>query len=116
MLGSDAMRGYNDMLILGLLCEGDSYGYALSREIEARSESSYTMRETTLYSAINRLEKQGFIAAYQGSESFGRPRTYYTITDNGHTCYKEKCIEWQRIKEVVDRFIIKEDIKNGTNP
>ena len=35
MLGSDVMRGYNDMLILCLLLEGDSYGYAISREIEA---------------------------------------------------------------------------------
>ena len=37
MLGSDVMRGYHVMLTLCLLLEGDSYGYAISREIERRS-------------------------------------------------------------------------------
>ena len=45
MLGSDVMRGYNDMLILCLLCEGDSYGYAISREIERRSGGEYPIRK-----------------------------------------------------------------------
>ena len=44
MLGSDVMRGYNDMLILCLLCEGDSYGYAISREIERRSGGAYPIK------------------------------------------------------------------------
>ena len=74
MLGSDVMRGYNDMLILCLLCEGDSYGYAISREIERRSGGEYPIKETTLYSAFGRLEKQGYIVPYQGSETQGRPR------------------------------------------
>lgn len=58
MLGSDVMRGYNDMLILCLLCEGDSYGYAISREIERRSDGEYPIKETTLYSAFGRLENR----------------------------------------------------------
>ena len=62
MLGSDVMRGYNDMLILCLLCEDDSYGYAISREIERRSGGRYPIKETTLYAAFGRLEKQGYIA------------------------------------------------------
>lgn len=109
MLGSDAMRGYNDTLLLGLLTESDSYGYALSREIDTRSDGRYIMRETTLYSAMNRLEKQGHIAAYQGAETQGRPRTYYTITDAGRAYYAEKCAEWHTIKQVVDRFIQREE-------
>ena len=67
MLGSDVMRGYNDMLILCLLLEGDSYGYAISREIEQRSGGEYPIKETTLYSAFGRLEKQGYIVPYQAA-------------------------------------------------
>lgn len=114
MLGSDVMRGYNDMLILCLLCEGDSYGYAISREIERRSGGEYPIKETTLYSAFGRLEKQGWIVPYQGSETQGRPRTYYTITDEGKRAYAAKCAEWRVLKAVVNRFA-KEETKNGSN-
>nr|WP_297173520.1 PadR family transcriptional regulator [uncultured Agathobaculum sp.] len=115
MLGSDVMRGYNDMLILCLLLEGDSYGYAISHEIERRSGGVYPIKETTLYSAFGRLEKLGFIAPYQGAETQGRPRTYYTITDEGRMACAAKCAEWRVIKAVVDRFA-KEDIPDGSDP
>ena len=49
------MRGYNDSIILSLLAEGDSYGYEISRSIQERTGNAYSMRETTLYSAFNRL-------------------------------------------------------------
>ncbi len=114
MLGSDVMRGYNDMLILCLLCEGDSYGYAISREIERRSGGRYPIKETTLYAAFGRLEKQGCIVSYQGSETQGRPRTYYTITDDGRKAYAAKCAEWRILKIVVDCFA-KEDMKDGSD-
>lgn len=109
------MRGYNDMLILCLLLEGDSYGYAISHEIERRSGGVYPIKETTLYSAFGRLEKLGFIAPYQGAETQGRPRTYYTITDEGRMACAAKCAEWRVIKAVVDRFA-KEDIPDGSDP
>ena len=113
MLGSDVMRGYNDTLILCLLMQGDSYGYAISREVDRRSGGEYPIKETTLYSAFGRLEKQGFVASYQGTETQGRPRTYYTITDEGRKAYTAKCAEWQILKRVVDAFI-KEDT-NGND-
>lgn len=114
MLGSDVMRGYNDMLILCILCEGDSYGYAISREIEQRSNGEYPIKETTLYSAFGRLEKQGWIVPYQGNETQGRPRTYYTITDEGKRAYAAKCAEWRVLQAVVDRFA-EEDEKHGNH-
>ena len=115
MFGSDVMRGYNDMLILCLLIEGDSYGYAVSHEIERRSGGQYPIKETTLYSAFGRLEKQGYIAPYQGSETQGRPRTYYTITDDGRRAYAAKCGEWRALKTVIDRFA-KEEMTDGNDP
>lgn len=108
LLSSDVMRGYNDTLILSILTEGDSYGYAISRTIEQRSDGAYTMRETTLYSAFNRLERLGYVSSYQGTESHGRRRTYYTITPAGRAFYLEKCDEWAVLKTVMDTFIRRE--------
>lgn len=105
MIGSDVMRGYNDLMILSLLLEEDSYGYEISRQIKEISNEKYIMKETTLYSAFTRLEKLGYITSYFGTETNGKRRTYYRITESGKAFYQEKCQEWQLVKEVVDKFI-----------
>jgi len=99
------MRGYNDLMILSLLLEEDSYGYEISRQIREISNEKYVMKETTLYSAFTRLEKMGYITSYFGTETNGKRRTYYRITESGKEFYREKCQEWQLVKEVVDQFI-----------
>ena len=104
MIGSDIIRGYNDTIILHLLTEGDSYGYEISKEIQSRSGGLYIIKETTLYSAFSRLEKQGYISSYYGEETFGRRRTYYKITPTGRRYYREKCREWQDTKQLIDTF------------
>lgn len=99
------MRGYNDLMILSLLRKGDSYGYDISRKIKEISKEKYVMKETTLYSAFTRLEKIGYITSYFGTETNGKRRTYYKITEQGLSFYQEKCEEWKLVKEVVDSFI-----------
>lgn len=105
MIGSDVMRGYNDLMILYLLLLTDSYGYEISRQIREISEEKYIMKETTLYSAFTRLEKLGYIESYYGTETNGKRRTYYRITPAGKLFYSEKCEEWKLVKDVVDKFI-----------
>lgn len=105
MIGSDVMRGYNELMILSLLWKGDSYGYEVSRQIREISDEKYVMKETTLYSAFTRLEKIGYITSYFGTETNGKRRTYYRITEEGRVFYRQKCEEWQLVKEVVDKFI-----------
>lgn len=107
MISSDILRGYNDIMILGLLCRQDSYGYNLMQEITARSGGSYHMKETTLYSVLSRLEKNGLITSYAGAETLGRKRTYFHITPEGANFYRIKCKEWQETKELIDRFTVK---------
>ena len=104
MISSDILRGYNDTIILGLLIREDSYGYNLMQAIADKSGGSYRMKETTLYSVLTRLEKNGLILSYAGSETMGRKRTYYRITPEGKTYYREKCIEWAETKQLIDRF------------
>ena len=83
----------------------DSYGYEISRQIKQISEGKYIMKETTLYSAFTRLEKEGYIEAYYGTETNGKRRTYYRITKEGREFYREKCEEWELVKEIVGKFV-----------
>jgi len=103
-LSSDVLRGYNDTIILSLLNRQDSYGYQLSKMIRETSQDSYVMKETTLYSAMNRLEKTELIQSYAGEVTRGKPRTYYRLTDAGRTHLQEKIAEWELTKKVLARF------------
>jgi DNA-binding PadR family transcriptional regulator len=105
LISSDVIRGYNDTIILFLLLKGESYGYEISKNIKELSEEKYIMKETTLYSAFDRLQSNGYIESFYGDESFGKRRTYYRITPRGLEYYKEKCEEWALTKDVINRFI-----------
>lgn len=106
MISSDVIRGYNDTLILYMLLEGESYGYEISKNIRQLTEEKYIMKETTLYSAFTRLEKNGYIESfYLDENSLGKRRTYYRITPPGLDYYREKCEEWKVTQEVVNLFI-----------
>ena len=109
MISSDGIRGYNDMIILFLVMHEASYGYEISKQIKELSEGKYIMKETTLYSAFTRLEKNGMIESFYGNETNGKRRTYYRITEAGVSYYNEKCEEWQLTKDVVARFVINEN-------
>ena len=104
MISSDVIRGYNDTMILYLLLNGSSYGYEISKKIQLLTDNKYIMKETTLYSAFTRLERNGHIKSYYGNDP-GDRRTYYMITSDGINYYKEKCFEWELTKEVVKKFI-----------
>ena len=107
-ISSDIIRGYNDTIILYLLLDKPSYGYEISKQIKALSDEKYIMKETTLYSAFTRMEKNGYITSFPGvSENGGKKRTYYSITDAGREYYKARCDEWTLTKEVIEHFIRK---------
>lgn len=114
MISSDIIRGYNDTMILFILLKEPSYGYEISKQIKEITEEKYIMKETTLYSAFKRLESNGYVESFKSDESYGKPRTYYRITDEGIKHYQSKCDEWEVTKEVVNKFIDKE-LNNGHN-
>ena len=114
-ISSDVIRGYNDTMILYLLLDQPSYGYETSRQIKTLSHEKYTIKETTLYSAFTRTEKNGYITSFQDQNTAtGKRRTYYQITGKGRAYYQEKCEEWLLTQEVVEQFIRKGETENGS--
>lgn len=107
-ISSDVIRGYNDTIILFILQREPSYGYEISKQIKEISNEKYVIKETTLYSAFSRMEKNGYIESFEGNSDpsgNGKKRTYYRITDLGTDYYMAKCEEWLLTKEVVEQFI-----------
>lgn len=104
-ISSDVIRGYNDTMILYLLMDGESYGYEISKKIRQMTEDKYVIKETTLYSAFTRMEKNGYITSFSADGESGKRRTYYRITDVGIEYYQQKCEEWVLTKDVIERFV-----------
>ncbi|MCQ2503446.1 MAG: PadR family transcriptional regulator [Saccharofermentans sp.] len=108
-ISSDVIRGYNDIFILYLLLKNPSYGYEISKQIRTLTEEKYIIKETTLYSAFTRMEKNGFIESFVDEDlAGGKKRTYYRITQAGVEHYKAKREEWVLTKEVIEKFIADE--------
>lgn len=112
-IGADAIRGYVDLMVLSLLRADPSYAYELAQRITAISDSDYAIKQTTLYSAVKRLENGGFATSYAGVSPSGKPRTYYRITEAGLAHFNLKVEEWHSTKIVVDKFI-NEALEGGT--
>lgn len=63
------------------------------------------MKETTLYSAFKRLEQNGYLESFHGTETSGKKRTYYRITEKVIRYYDDKCREWELTKIIIENFI-----------
>ena len=72
-INKELMKGSTVILILSLLESKDMYGYEMTKEIERRSDSIFTLKEGTLYPILHTLEVERFVEAYWNEEA-GRKR------------------------------------------
>ncbi len=78
-------------LILSILKQGDSYGYAIIHQVREISDGELQWADGMLYPILHRLEKRRLIESYSGRADNGRKRKYYRLRDEG-----EKELELQR--------------------
>ncbi len=106
-ISADLIRGHINTIILRTLYERDKYGYEIIEEIESKSRGQYTLKQPTLYSALKRLETQGYITAYWKTDevSLGGRRKYYTLTDSGREITERNQAEWEYSRTVIDNLI-----------
>lgn len=102
---SDLIRGHIDTIILSVLHDGDRYGYEILGEIERKSGGEYVLKQPTLYSCLKRLETQGFIYKYWGTETNGGRRTYYSLTEMGKTLFERNKDEWSYSCDIINKLI-----------
>ena len=105
MIHSDVIRGHLETVILKLIMEQDRYGYEIANTIKERTNEAFEIKEATLYSIVNRLEKKELIESYIGEKTHGKKRRYYKITVLGRAYYNEKKIEWVKLKQILDTLL-----------
>ncbi|HIR99180.1 MAG TPA: helix-turn-helix transcriptional regulator [Candidatus Coproplasma avistercoris] len=106
-ISADLIRGHINTIILRSLYERDKYGYEIRAEINEKSHGQYTLKEPTLYSALKRLENQGYIQAYykRDETSAGGRRKYFRLTDSGKEIAEHNRSEWEYSRTVIDSLI-----------
>ena len=91
-------KGILEMCILYCISEKDMYGYDIMQKIHQYFPE---LDESTIYSILRRLHKNGIIDSYIGEFSNGPKRKYYTISENGKIELKENIMKWKHIVEIM---------------
>jgi DNA-binding PadR family transcriptional regulator len=84
-------------LVLAVLAEGESYGYAILKRVATLSSGHLQWTDGMLYPVLHRLERLGYIKATQKGSETGRIRKYYSITKAGRAQLESHRRQWQAV-------------------
>jgi PadR family transcriptional regulator PadR len=97
----DLPQGTLDLLILKALSLGAMHGWAISERIHDVSHASVQIPQGSLYPALHRLERQGWIAAEWGASDNNRRAKFYELTRAGRKQLEAETDAWQRLTAAV---------------
>ena len=101
----ELLKGTLDMLILQALREGTMHGYGVARWIEERTEGTLMIEEGSLYPALYRMEKRGWVESEWGASENNRRARYYEMTDRGRKQLDEETQSWARLVWAINRIV-----------
>jgi PadR family transcriptional regulator, regulatory protein PadR len=93
--GKDLVAASATPLVLSILAEGDSYGYAIIKRVAELSGGHLQWTDGMLYPVLHRLERQELVAAKWGTSESGRKRKYYRITRVGRAQLAAQKEQWR---------------------
>ncbi len=96
-ISKDLTAASSTPIVLAILAEGDSYGYAILQRVKELSGGRIEWTDGMLYPVLHRLERLGFIEARWEQADSGRRRKYYQITEDGRTQLAEERKQWQAV-------------------
>ena len=98
----DLLQGTLDMLVLKALLLEPMHGWGITERIEQWSESVLQLGQGTLYPALYRLERQGWIRSEWKVTENNRRARYYSLTRAGRKQFGDELAQWRRMARAVD--------------
>lgn len=98
---TDLLRGTLDMMILKALSGEPRHGYAVARWIEAGTDDVLSIEEGSLYPALHRMERRGWIEARWGRSESNRRAKFYRLTAAGRRQLETETASWRRFARAV---------------
>ena len=102
---SELLPGTLDMLVLHSLSLGPMHGYAIAQHIERLSGDVLVVEQGSLYPALQRLQKKGYVTSRWGESPTGRRARYYTITASGRKQLGERQSSFDRVLDAIARVM-----------
>jgi transcriptional regulator len=106
-LGKDLVAASATPLVLAILAEGESYGYAIIKRVSELSDGHLQWTDGMLYPVLHRLERHRLVAAKWGSSESGRRRKYYRLTKEGRAQLEAERKRWRVVDETLHRIWMK---------
>jgi len=102
---SDQLHGTLDMLVLKTLVSGAQHGYGIASRLEQLSREVLQVEEGSLYPALYRMERKGFIEAEWGKSETGREVKFYRLTTTGRARLKLELAQWTHFTTAVSKVL-----------
>jgi DNA-binding PadR family transcriptional regulator len=97
----ELLKGHTKTLILAVLKEGPSHGYAITHEIERRTEGAVAFRQGTLYPILHELEADEMVVGEWVAFGEERPKKVYRLTDKGAAELERGVAAWRQMNWAV---------------
>jgi PadR family transcriptional regulator PadR len=96
-INKDLIAASSTPIVLAILAEGDSYGYAIIKRVRELSGGHMEWTDGMLYPVLHRLERLGHVEARWEAAQTGRRRKYYRVTPGGRAQLAEQRRQWQAV-------------------
>jgi transcriptional regulator len=102
---SELLQGTLDLLILRALLSGPMHGWGISQRLQQVSESVLVVNQGSLYPALHRLEREGWIESDWGASDNNRRAKFYSLTKDGERKLARETENWQRVAGAIARVL-----------
>ena len=101
----DLPQGTLDLLILRTLALGPQHGWAVSERVQQMSSDVLQIQQGSLYPALHRLERRGWIKAHWGTSENNRRAKFYELTKSGHRQLEAEKDAWKKLTAAVAQVL-----------
>jgi PadR family transcriptional regulator PadR len=102
---SDLLQGTLDVLILKIVALEPIHGYGIAQRIRQISNAVLQVQQGSLYPALHRLEKRGWLRAHWGEAETGREAKFYSLTRMGRKQLEAQTANWDRLSDAVTMIL-----------
>src|SRR5580765_6237900 len=102
----ELLHGTLDTLVLKTLAAGRRHGYGIARAIEDATDGVVDIEEGSLYPALYRMERKGWVEAEWGLSELGRRAKFYRLTPKGRRHLAAQTAEWSRFAAAISRVLL----------
>jgi len=102
---TDLVQGTLDLLILKVLANEATHGWAIAQRIRLMSNDVLQVGQGSLYPALHKLEHQGWITSTWGESDNGRRAKYYSLTRAGRKALATESAQWERLSSATSLIV-----------